>query len=459
MKRLILIVDDEAGIRTTISDVLKDEGYDTIQAASAEEASELLKKTRPDLVLLDVWLHGMDGLTFLSRLRLTQPNIPIIIISGHGNTDTAVQAIQRGAYDFLEKPFQSSRLLLSLKNALDKKELHRENLYLKSQVELNAFLWGNASVMQDLKRRVKKTGYNHSHTLILGEDGTGKQTLAQHIHKRSSNKRDNFAILNCANLSAHTFEKELWGEHDSSTGKQISGILERAHGGTLFLKSVHKMPLVAQAKIMRIFHEDTFTPIGGNIPYTSKFQIIASSIPELPQQVSAGHFREDFYTRLSVVKLEIPPLRERLEDLEELAFHCLELESAKLGRTFNKLVLNREQLNIFRKYHWPGNLDELRNATGRLLILKSGYALEQSNHVSEFFPEVISSPQKQNDIMDLPLRKAREEFEKNYLETQIAKFGGNIQRTAQFIEMERSALHRKIRCLKLPKTKNISSKK
>ncbi len=455
MAHEILIVDDEADIRLLVDGVLRDEGYETRQAGNSDQAIAAFRARRPSLVLLDVWLQGskLDGLDILAALQAEEPVVPVVMISGHGNIETAVTAIQRGAYDFIEKPFQSDRLLLVLKRALEAAHLARENAELRLRAGPETQLIGDSNAISTLRQAIDKVAPTGSRVLISGPAGAGKEVVARLIHYRSRRADGPFVSLNCAILNPGRFEEELFGVEagpDSTTQPRRAGVLERAHSGTLLLDEVSDMPTETQGKIVRALQDQTFERLGGSERVKVDVRVIATSNRDLQSEIAAGRFREDLFYRLAVVPLRVPSLRERREDVPGLARQFL-LRSAELaGQPAREL--SADAIAAMQAYDWPGNVRQLRNLVDWLLIMAPGGTMDPIR--AEMLPPEIGSaaPALFNadpsaDVMALPLRDARDLFETQYLQAQLLRFGGNISRTAGFVGMERSALHRKLKQL------------
>ncbi len=455
MPHEILIVDDEPDIRLLIEGLLRDEGYETRQAADSDAAIAAFRARRPSAVLLDVWLQGsqLDGLGILQALHSEQPQVPAVMISGHGTIETAVQAIQHGAYDFIEKPFQSDRLLLVLRRALEAAALARENAELRLRAGPETSLTGDSPAICTLRAGVEKVAPTGSRVLIQGPAGSGKEVAARMIHARSRRAEGPFAVLNCAILASSRFEEALFGTETGSdpvVQPRRAGVLERAHGGTLLLDEVSDMPLETQGKIVRALQDQTFERMGGSARVKVDVRVIATSNRDLQTEIAAGRFREDLYYRLAVVPLKVPALKDRREDVPALArlFMCRSAEASGMPAR----DLSADVLTALQAYDWPGNVRQLRNLIDWLLIMAPGGALDPIR--ADMLPPEISSNapalltiDPSADIMALPLREARDLFETQYLQAQLLRFGGNISRTAQFVGMERSALHRKLKQL------------
>src|SRR5277367_471557 len=449
----ILIVDDEADIRMLIAGVLKDEGYATREAADSTEALRELHARQPTLVILDIWLQNseFDGIEILRRLRAEMPTVPVIMISGHGTIETAVEAIKIGAYDFIEKPFKSDRLLLMLTRAIEAALLRRENEELKLRAGGELDLVGGSLVTNHLRQQIDRVAPTGSRVLITGAPGVGKEVVGRLLHARSRRAGGPFIAVNCATMHPDRLELELFGCESAVNGSPRKiGTFERAHGGTLFLDEVADMPIETQGKIVRVLQEQTFERIGGSSRVEVDVRVVASSNRELGGEIGAGRFREDLYYRLSVVPIRVPALRERREDIPQLARHFMErgAEAARVPpREFGE-----DALAALQSYSWPGNVRQLRNVVDWLLIMAPGDPRESvpaehlPGEITAIAPTVVKWD-KGSEIMTLPLRDAREVFEREYLLAQVTRFAGNISRTAAFVGMERSALHRKLKSL------------
>lgn len=443
----ILIVDDEADIRKLIRGILEDEGYVTRSAPGAKQAYEEIAKDRPDLIVLDIWLQGSehDGLQILEKVKADCPEIPILMISGHGTIETAVAAIKQGAYDFIEKPFKSDRLLLMIRRALETADLRRENAVLKSRSEKSWALVGSSPATEELRQVIERVAPTNSRILITGEAGAGKEVAARAIHIRSSRAGKPFLVLNCATLSPERLESELFG------AGVMQGVLEEADGGTLLLDEVADMPLETQGKIVRVLQEQSFNRVGGAQKIEVDVRIIAATNRDLESAIADNKFRQDLYYRLNVVPVRVPALRERREDVAELVtFFAGEIskQSGIAPRAFGDSALA-----AMRAYNWPGNIRQLRNTIEWVLIMRGGDTqkeIDRDNLPPEITGNFGEGGSNNNDeLMGLPLREARELFERDYLQAQVERFGGNISKTAEFIGMERSALHRKLKALQI----------
>ena len=455
MAHEILIVDDEPDIRMLVEGILRDEGYETRQAGDSDAAIAAFRMRRPALVILDVWLQGsrLDGLGILQALHREQPDVPAVMISGHGNIETAVTAIQHGAYDFIEKPFQSDRLLLVVRRALEAAQLARENAELRLRAGAETELTGTGSAISQLRSMVEKVAPTGSRVLIQGPAGCGKEVVARMIHARSRRAEGPFVALNCATLNPARFEEELFGIEpgsDPHAGPRRAGVLERAHGGTLLLDEVSDMPLETQGKIVRALQDQAFERLGGSQRVKVDVRVLSTTNRDLQSEISAGRFREDLFYRLAVVPLRVPALRERREDIPALSAQFLHRSAGTAGIPGREL--SADALTALQAYDWPGNVRQLRNLMDWLLIMAPGTPADPIR--ADMLPPDISAsaPALFNadpsaDIMALPLREARDLFETQYLQAQLLRFGGNISRTAGFVGMERSALHRKLKQL------------
>ncbi len=455
MAQEILIVDDEPDIRMLIDGVLGDEGYAVRQAGDSDAAVAAFRHRLPSLVILDVWLQGsrLDGLGILKVLHSEEPHVPVVMISGHGTIETAVAAIQHGAYDFIEKPFKSDRLLLIVRRALEAARLSRENAELRLRAGFDSELTGHSPAIVGLRSAVERVAPTGSRVLISGPAGSGKEVAARMVHQRSRRAEGPFVALNCATLNPARFEEELFGVEagaDASASPRRAGVLERAHGGTLLLDEVSDMPLETQGKIVRALQDQTFERLGGSTRVKVDVRVLATSNRDLHAEIAAARFREDLYYRLAVVPIRMPSLKERREDVPDLARHFLERSAETSGIPGREL--STDALTALQAYDWPGNVRQLRNLMDWLLIMAPGGPGDPIR--AEMLPAEVSqgAPALLNfdpsaDLMSLPLREARDLFETQYLQAQLLRFGGNISRTAGFVGMERSALHRKLKQL------------
>ena len=451
MAHEILIVDDEPDIRMLVEGILEDEGYTTRVAGNSDAAIQAFRSRRPALVILDVWLQGskLDGLGILSLLQAEDSSVPVIMISGHGTIETAVAALQHGAYDFIEKPFQADRLLVVVRRAIEAARLTKENEELRLRAGQEAELFGNSVLIAAIRSQIERVAPTGSRVLITGAPGAGKEVAARMIHARSRRADGPFIVLNCATMAPERFEGELFGIEGAAdgTGRRI-GVLERAHGGTLLLDEVADMPLETQGKIVRALQDQTFERVGGSTRVKVDIRVLATTNRDLQAGITAGRFREDLYYRLAVVPLRMPALRERRDDIPGLAMLFLHRAAELAG--LPQRELSADAVAALQAYEWPGNIRELRNLMERVLIMLPGNTTEPIR--AEMLPSTVGAPallkfDASADVMSLPLREARDMFETQYLQAQLLRFGGNISRTAIFVGMERSALHRKLKQL------------
>ena len=446
----ILVVDDEADIRELVGGILEDEGYAIRTAPDADAALAAIRARRPALLILDIWMQGggMDGLELLDMVKGFDSELPVLMISGHGNIETAVSAIKRGAYDFLEKPFKSDRLLIMVERALEATALRRENRRLRTQAIAPEGLIGRSAVIQQLRGMINKIAPANSRILIAGPPGSGKELAARLIHDASPRARGEFVALAAAGISPERMDSELFGEEGEGGRPKKIGAFERAHGGTLFLDEVADMPRETQGRILRVLVEQRFRRVGGEQNVQVDVRVISSTSKNLREEIEAERFREDLYHRLNVVPVRVPGLGERREDIAELVEHFIQRIGEATG--LPRRILGEDAIATLQVHDWPGNVRQLRNNVERLMILASGDPGEVIT--AEMLPAEVAAagaagsvgPER---IIALPLRDAREVFEREYLTAQILRFGGNISRTAAFIGMERSALHRKLKSL------------
>ena len=446
----VLVVDDEADIRELVSGVLEDEGYSVRTAADSNGALDAIEDRRPSMVLLDVWLQGsrLDGLQLLQEIKRRDPNLPVLMISGHGNLDTAVAAVREGAVDFIEKPFEAERLVYLVGRATETERLRRENVALRAQVGHDDQLNGSSVAINTVRATLKRVAPTGSRVLITGPAGVGKEIAARMIHQWSPRANAPFIVVSAAMMSPDRVEEELFGSE--SEGVSRAGLLEQAHGGTLFLDEIADMPLTTQGKILRVLTDQSYHRVGGNRPVKVDVRVLSATSRNLAEEIAAGRFREDLFYRLNVVPVRLPPLRERREDLPELVNHYLARFAAE--RRIPTPAFSEEAMAALQAHDWPGNVRQLRNIIERTIILAPGDRVGSidvdllPNEVLESQSPIGGSTAAMS-IMGSPLREARESFEREYLKIQIRRFSGNISRTASFIGMERSALHRKLKAL------------
>ncbi|HRK97231.1 MAG TPA: sigma-54 dependent transcriptional regulator [Alphaproteobacteria bacterium] len=459
----ILIVDDEADIRSLIVGILEDEGYGTGQAESASQVYNALSKRSFGLVVLDIWLKNSeyDGLSILEKIKKDYPDLPVVMISGHGTIETAVKAIKVGAYDFIEKPFKTDRLLLMIERALEAAALRRENAVLRVQEDMAADLIGESQIFQNLVLSLDKIAPTNSRVLITGSSGSGKEAVARYIHKHSSRAKFSFIVVNCASLTPESLDEKLFGREEK--GQVIPGVLERANGGTLLLDEVADLSLETQGKILRVLQDQSFSRLNGQMPIKVDLRIMASTAQSLEDKIASGEFREDLFYRLNVVPISIPRLQDRKEDIPVLIEYFMEQTLKASGNTvsdssggFPIRSLSEGALVALQGYVWPGNVRQLKNLVEWLIVTSpkpvngEDVVSIQSSELPQEITQFVHASLKgewQTDMISLPLREAREVFEREYLLAQITRFNGNISRTAQFVGMERSALHRKLKSL------------
>jgi two-component system, NtrC family, nitrogen regulation response regulator NtrX len=448
----ILIVDDEADIRDLVAGILNDEGFTTRTERDSDSALAEIANRRPHLVFLDIWLQGskLDGLQLLEQIKRDHSDLPIVMISGHGNIETAVAAIKRGAYDFIEKPFKSDRLILVATRALETSRLKREVKELKQLAPTASVMTGRSACMNQLRQTIERAAKANSRILIVGPSGAGKELAARMLHLASGRADGPFVVINAAAITPERMEIELFGVEPNGEHPRKTGALEEAHGGTLFIDEIGDMPRETQNKILRVLVDQTFQRQGGTTKVNVDVRIISSTARNLEEEIASGRFREDLYHRLSVVPIRVPPLSERREDIPELIDYFMDQISAATG--LPKRQIGQDAMAVLQSHVWPGNVRQLRNNVERVMILASGGP--EVIITADMLPQDVGSmvpamPTSNNGehIMGLPLREAREVFERDYLMAQISRFSGNISRTAEFVGMERSALHRKLKAL------------
>jgi two-component system nitrogen regulation response regulator NtrX len=447
----ILIVDDEEDIRELVSGILSDEGHETRTAFDSDSALASIADRAPRLVFLDIWLQGskMDGLELLDAIKTMHPDLPVVMISGHGTIETAVSAIRKGAYDFIEKPFKADRLVLIAERALETSKLRREVLDLKKRSGDSFDLIGTSSAMAQLRQTIERVSPTNSRIMIIGPSGSGKELVARAIHGASARKGGPFVAVNSAAITPERMEIELFGTEANGAERKV-GALEQAHGGILYLDEVADMPRETQAKILRVLVDQQFERVGGTKRVKVDVRIISSTAYNLEDLIAQGRFRQDLYHRLAVVPVMVPPLAERRDDIPFLVDHFMRQTAQQAGIRMRRI--GNDAMAVLQAHNWPGNLRQLKNNIERLMIL-SRDGEDDKPITADLLPSEIGDvmprtpTQSDQHIMALPLREARELFEKEYLLAQINRFGGNISRTAEFIGMERSALHRKLKSL------------
>jgi len=452
MSAEILIVDDEADIRDLVAGILEDEGFTARTARNSDDALQSIVTRRPNLIFLDIWLQGskLDGLQLLGILKGEHPEIPIVMISGHGNIETAVAAIKQGAYDFIEKPFKADRLVLVAERALETSRLKREVRHLKQQAPSPSMLVGQSASMSSLRQAIDRVAPTNSRVLIVGPSGAGKELAARTMHQLSGRASGPFIVINAAAITPERMETELFGVEANGTEARKPGALEEAHGGTLFIDDVADLPRETQNKILRVLVDQTFSRVGGSSKVAVDVRIVASTSRNLETAIAQGEFREDLYHRLSVVPIRVPALSERREDIPSLIDYFMDQISQSTG--LPKRRIGEDAMAVLQSHNWPGNVRQLRNNIERLMILAGGDpdAVIDASMLPQDVGSMVPAMPNGNggeQLMGLPLRDAREVFEREYLVAQISRFGGNISRTAEFVGMERSALHRKLKAL------------
>ncbi len=448
----ILIVDDEQDIREVVSGILSDEGHETRTAHDSDSALAAISDRVPRLIFLDIWMQGskLDGLALLDEIKARHSDIPVVMISGHGNIETAVSAIHRGAYDFIEKPFKADRLILVAERALENSQLRKEVSELKKRSGDPVELIGTSVAVSQLRQTIEKISPTNSRIMILGPSGSGKELVARMIHKKSARADGPFVALNAATITPERMEMALFGTEGQPGQPRRTGALEEAHRGTLYLDEVGEMPRETQNKILRVLVDQQFERVGGSKRVKVDVRIISSTAYNLESQIGEGRFREDLYHRLAVVPIKVPALAERREDIPFLVDLFMRQISEQAGMKARRVA--DDALAVLQAHDWPGNIRQLRNVIERVLILARPESGESTITADHLPPDVVDmmpkiSAQGDQHIMTLPLREARELFERDYLMAQINRFGGNISRTAEFVGMERSALHRKLKSL------------
>ena len=452
----ILVVDDELDIRELVAGVLEDEGYETRGAADSDAALEAIAMRRPSLALLDVWLRGspLDGLELLDEIKRRDPTLPVLVISGHGSIDTAVAAIRKGAVDFIEKPFEAGRLLHMVARATETERLRQEVVSLRASVGRDSDLTGTSAAINGVRATLKRVAATGSRVLITGPAGGGKEIAARLLHGWSGRSAAPFVVVSAANMTPERVEEELFGVEEG--GDLVRpGLLEQAHGGTLFLDEIADMPVTTQARILRVLTEQSFTRVGGTRVVKVDVRVVSATARDLTDEIAAGRFREDLYYRLNVVPVVIPPLADRREDIPSLVQHFLGHYAGE--RRVPTPEIAPDAVVALQSYEWPGNVRQLRNVVERTVIMAPGDRIGRID--IDLLPAEVLGQGGQGDrnsgvIMGAPLREARESFEREYLRVQIRRFSGNISRTASFIGMERSALHRKLKLLGITESRD-----
>lgn len=445
----ILIVDDEEDIRELIAEILQDEGHDTRTAACADSTFKEINGRQPDLIILDIWLQGSrkDGIEVLKTVKRDNPELPVIIISGHGNVELAVAAIQQGAYDFIQKPFKTDFLMITVCRALEAARLRRDNAVLRQKDDGLAELVGESGAMIQFRGMIDRVAPTNSRVLIYGPSGSGKEVAARYLHQNSKRADGPFVVVSAATMDPEYMEEKLFGR-EREGGLAVPGLFEAAHGGTLFFDEVADMPKETQSKILRVLIDQAFTRVGGADTVRVDVRIVSATSRDLAEEITVGAFREDLYHRLNVVPVDAPTLGQRREDIRPLVDHLIDRLNREQG--LPKRHINNDAVAILQAYEWPGNVRQLKNIVERVMILGDGTSEIGPDDLP---PEVTSNgggtamASTGENFVAMPLREAREAFERNYLIAQINRFGGNVSRTASFVGMERSALHRKLKAL------------
>ncbi len=449
----ILVIDDEKDIRELVAGILEDEGHGTRMAADSDSALAAIGERKPSMIFLDIWLQGskLDGLELLEVIKKTHADLPVVVISGHGNIETAVAAIKNGAYDYIEKPFKVDRLLLVAERALETSKLKRQVQELQEKSSDMPDLIGTSQAMSSLRQTLERVAPTNSRILIIGGSGSGKEMVARTIHNLSNRKKGPFVVLNAAQITPDRMELELFGnEQNGAEGRKV-GVLEEAHGGTLYIDEVADMPKDTQSKILRVLVEQQFQRVGGNTKVKVDVRVLSSTSQHLDKLIETGDFREDLFHRLAVVPLAVPPLSERREDVPMLIDAFMAQISRQSG--IPRCRMGDDAMAVLQAHNWPGNVRQLRNNIERLMILSrvgEGDVITADmlpSEIGEMLPSF--GGEETEHLLSLPLKDARERFERDYLAAQVGRFSGNISRTAEFVGMERSALHRKLKSLGL----------
>jgi two-component system nitrogen regulation response regulator NtrX len=446
MSPTVLVVDDQESIRKSLRGILGDEGYKVVVAGDHDEAMERVRDDAPDLVLLDIWMPGPDGLEVLKKIKAELPDMPVIIISGHGTIETAVKATKLGAYDFIEKPLSTDKVLLTVSRALEHRRLTETYLALRARMVERGGILGRSELINKLRADIDRVAPTDGWVLITGENGTGKELVARQIHFQSNRRNLPFVDVNCAAIPEELIESELFGhEKGSFTGatERKRGKFDLAHRGSIFLDEIADMSLKTQAKILRILQEQKFERVGGAETIQVDVRVIVATNKNLLEEIAAGRFREDLYYRLNVIPLHVPPLRERAEDIPLFIDHFIAEYSRKMG--VKKKRLDPQALNILSSYNWPGNVRELKNIVERTVIMTPGPEITVRDLPPAIISEVSGESTEQKPYHAASLKEARDVFEKEYLTRKLRENGGNVSKTAEAIGLERSSLHRKIK--------------
>jgi two-component system nitrogen regulation response regulator NtrX len=444
---VILVVDDEPGILEALRGILEDEDYQPLLAESGEEALKILRKKAVDLLLLDIWLPGKDGIDILREVKKFAPDLPVIMMSGHGTIETAVRSTKLGAYDFIEKPLSLEKTVLVIRHALEQRRLQAENLALREKMEKSDTILGTSTAIEELRKQIAVAAPSQGRVLVTGENGTGKEMIARNIHRLSPRSGHAFVEVNCAAIPEELIESELFGhERGAFTGavSRRKGKFELAHRGTIFLDEIGDMSVRTQAKVLRVLEGQPFERIGGSTPIQVDGRVIAATNKNLDEMISRGLFREDLFYRLNVIPFHVPPLRERKEDIPLLAEHFLRLFSLQTGQKVK--TLSSEAVDLLKEYPWPGNIRELKNLAERLVIMIPGETIRRDGIP---LPGGSSTPAAEKEQTPLSFREARLDFESSFLRRALARNGWNVARTARELKLERSHLHKKIKFFRL----------
>ena len=446
MARTILVVDDEETIIQSLNGILMDEGYDVVSANSGADALEKIEEVMPELVLLDIWMPGIDGIEALVKIKETSPNLPVVMMSGHGTIETAVKATKLGAYDFIEKPLSLEKVLLCVNNALDYSRLEEEISLFKEKERHKYKITGNSKAIQHLREQIKVVSPTNAWVLITGENGTGKELVAHTIHRQSKRNNKPMVEVNCAAIPEELIESELFGhEKGAFTGATTmkKGKFDLAHEGTLFLDEISDMSLKAQSKTLRILQEQKFERVGGSRTIHVDVRVIAATNKDLETEIEKGNFRDDLYFRLNVIPITVPALRERVEDIPELVSEFL--NEISLRTNLDLKEFSPKAIGLLKKYHWPGNVRELKNLVERLVIMTPEKVIEDKNIPPPFNRTLDVKQVPESSLMDGSFKDAKIKFEKAFIARKLREFNGNISQTAEAIGIERSNLHKKIK--------------
>jgi two-component system nitrogen regulation response regulator NtrX len=446
MVRTILVVDDEASITQSLDGILTDEGFEVVSAKDGASALEKIEELMPELVLLDIWMPGMDGLEALTKIKETAPTLPVVMMSGHGTIETAVKATKLGAYDFIEKPLSLEKILLCIHNALDYSRLEEEISLLKEKEKRKYKITGSSEVILELKEQIQVVAPTNAWVLITGENGTGKELVAHAIHRQSRRVNKPMVEMNCAAIPEELIESELFGHEKGAftgAGAKKKGKFDLAHEGTLFLDEISDMSLKAQSKTLRILQEQKFERVGGSRTIHVDVRVLAATNKDLETEIEKGSFRDDLYFRLNVIPITVPALRERREDIRELVDEFLDEMSLRTNLELKEF--SEEAVNILKNYHWPGNVRELKNLVERLVIMTPDRTIHSKDIPPPFNQTSGIREVSETSLMDGSFKEAKMRFEKGFIETKLREFNGNISQTAEAIGMERSNLHKKIK--------------